>query len=214
MYGARGAEASAASRGSAVRWTGVILVLLAFVVGSGAAERADAEGNLGAHVAYTKAKDADDGNYLLGGHLELMLASFFGVQGAVDYRSEDRFITPEGEDGVRVRSTPVLLSGRLYVPGALPIRPFAEAGAGWYRVVYDYTEMIEALGLKDETVSTFGWHVGVGVNLPLAPTMFLTGNGRYVFADPERELDSEVRDEIRDLDYDSYSLGLGLSIGF
>jgi opacity protein-like surface antigen len=168
----------------------------------------------GGHLAYAKARDASDGNYLVGGHLELALAPVFGLQGAVDYRSDDKFITPSGGDGVRVRSIPVTLSGRFSLPGPLLIRPFAEAGAGWYRVVYDYTSGLEALGLTDETVSSFGWHAGLGANLSLAPSIILTTNGRYIFVDPKRDLDEGVRKQIRDLDYDSLNLGIGLSVAF
>jgi opacity protein-like surface antigen len=190
---------------------GAIVVVLLILAG----ERAPAEmSHWGGHLAYTKARDASDGNYLWGGHLELSLAPVFGLQGSVDYRSEDKFITPGGGNGVRVRSIPVTLSGRFYLPGPLPIRPFAEAGAGWYRVVYDYTSGLEALGLEDDTVSSFGWHAGLGANLSLAPNIILTTNGRYIFVDPKRELDRGVREQIRDLDYDSINLGIGLSVGF
>ena len=180
---------------------------------SGLSARAEMS-NWGAHLAYTKVKDASDGNYLWGGHLELALAPFLGVQGAVDYRSDDKFVTPSGVEGVRVRSVPVTLTGRLYLPGPLPIRPFAEAGAGWYRVVYDYTRGLEALGLEDQTVTTFGWHTGVGVNVNLAPNLLLTGDGRYVYADPKRKLDPAVSEQIRNLDYDNINLGVGLSLAF
>jgi hypothetical protein len=170
--------------------------------------------NWGAHLAYSKVRDARDGNFLWGGHLELALAPVLGVQGAVDYRSDDKFITPSGMEGVRVRSIPVTLTGRFYLPGPLPVRPFAEAGAGWYRVVYDYTRGLELLGLKDQTVSSFGWHAGLGLNLSLAPNLILTGDGRYVFADPKRKLDPAVRRQIRNLDYDNLNLGVGLSLAF
>lgn len=179
--------------------------------------RAEGAGNYGAHVAYMKSKDAHDGHYLVGGHMELMLAPFLGVQGAVDYRSEERFVvrTPQGDEGLDVRSLPVLVTGRLYLPAPMTFRPYALAGAGWYRVVYDYSSGLETrLGLKDESVSTFGWHLGAGARMALSPRVSLDGEARYAFIDPERKLGKEVREEIRDLNYDAFHVGVGLSVGF
>ncbi|MFN8547038.1 MAG: porin family protein [Candidatus Eisenbacteria bacterium] len=176
-----------------------------------------AAGNIGPHLAFSKAKDANDGNFLVGGHLELLLAPILGIQGSADYRSEDHFVarTPLGNESLHVRTIPLLLTGRLYLPGPMPIRPFALAGAGWYHVAYDYSAGLESrYGFKDESVDTFGWHVGAGVNLPLGPDVTMSAEGRYNFVDPERKLGHDVRDAIRDLDYDAYTLGVGLNFGF
>lgn len=176
-----------------------------------------AAGNIGPHLAFSKTKDANDGNFLVGGHLELMLAPILGLQGSADYRSEDHFVarTPLGDESLHVRTIPLLLTGRLYLPGPMPIRPFALAGAGWYHVAYDYSAGLESrYGWKDESVDTFGWHLGAGVNLALAPNVTMSAEGRYNFVDPQRKLGHEVRDAIRDLDYDAYTLGVGLNFGF
>ena len=193
------------------------LAIAAIILGGIPGRAAASAGNYGAHVAYAKSKDASEGHYLVGGHAELALAPILGVQGAVDYRSEESFAvaTPAGTAGMDVRSIPVTVTGRLYLPSLAPVRPFVLGGAGWYRVIYDYSEALEnTLGVKDQHVSTFGWHVGAGASLALSPALSLDGEARYSFVDPERKLDREVRETIRDFNYDSLNLALGLSLGF
>lgn len=177
---------------------------------------AQTSGEYGPHIAYTKAVGSDNGNYLVGGHLELYLAPFLGLRGAVDYRSSERFTVGVPEGGaVRVRSVPVTLSGRLYLPLLPSASPFLQAGAGWYRVSYDYPNTLQQVGgFRDQSVSTFGWHVGGGLKLALSPRVSVSGEAQYVFVDPERRLDSEVRDQIRSLDYNTSTFGLGLSVAF
>jgi opacity protein-like surface antigen len=190
-----------------------LLLLCACLLNGGA----HAQGfEYGPHIAYTKAADSDNGNYLVGGHMELRLVPFLGVRGAVDYRSSERFQvgTLDGAN-VRVKSVPVTVSGRLYLPLAPGASPFLQAGAGWYRVIYDYSGVVERMtGLRDQSVTTFGWHAGGGLRLSLSEKVSLSGEAQYVFVDPERKLDSEVRDQIRNIDYNTVTFGVGLSVGF
>jgi opacity protein-like surface antigen len=191
----------------------LFLLCASLLLGAG---RAQGAGEYGPHIAYTKAADSDNGNYLVGGHIELLPAPFLGLRGAVDYRSSERFKVGNLQEGtVRVKSIPITATGKLYLPLSTSASPFLMAGAGWYRVVYDYSSAFErATGLEDQSVSTFGWHLGGGLKLGLSPTVSLSGEAQYVFVDPEKKLDSEVRDQIRNLDYNSVTFGLGLSVAF
>lgn len=183
------------------------------------ADRAQAQttqpssGNYGLHLGYVKAADAEDGNFLIGGHLEFKLAPIFGIQGAVDYRSEESFKGPGG-DSYNIRSVPVTVTGRLYLPTSLQLTPFLLAGAGWYNVIYDYPQAIENLGVEDETVTTFGWHLGAGADIAISERVSIFGEGRYAFVDPERDFGEDVQDEIGTLDYDTLYLGTGLNLRF
>ncbi|MBD3162522.1 MAG: outer membrane beta-barrel protein [Candidatus Eisenbacteria bacterium] len=178
---------------------------------------ADSAGNYGPHLAYMKASDAEDGNFLVGGHLELRPAPIFGIQGAIDYRSTEEFTVGAGNEdhGLEIRSVPITVSGKLYVPTEQSFQPYALAGAGWYRVIYDYSEPFEAIfGIEDETVTTFGWHFGLGANVRMSEIVSLFGEARYAFVDPGKDLDEDVRDEIGEFDYDTMTLGAGLNIHF
>lgn len=193
-----------------------MLVCAALTVSAGV-HTAQAEfGDYGPHIAYSKAADSDQGNYLVGGHLELRPIPFIGVKGAVDYRSSERFqVGPPDGGTVRVTSVPVTLSGKLYLPLAPSTSTFLMGGGGWYRVHYDYSPVIErAAVMHDQSVTTFGWHVGAGLRLGLSPNVSLSGEAQYVFVDPQKKLDEQVRNQIRNLDYNSTTFGLGLNFAF
>lgn len=173
-------------------------------------------GNYGPHVAWTKSADAEEGNFLVGAHLELALAPVLGLQGAVEYRSDETFQLRAGDQTaeVNVRTIPITATGRFYLPAGDAFSPFLLVGAGWYNLIHDYSDALEAVGAEDETVTTFGWHAGVGAQLYLSPSVSLSGEGRYTFLDPERDFEPDVQDNVKELDYDTAYLGAGLNIHF
>jgi opacity protein-like surface antigen len=195
----------------------LISTMCAGIITSAVVETARAElGEYGPHVAYSKAADSDQGNYLVGGHLELRPIPFLGVKGAVDYRSSERFQVGTLDGGtVRVTSVPVTLSGKLYLPLAPAASTFLMGGGGWYRVHYDYSRRVEqTTQLHDQSITTFGWHVGAGLRLGLSSNVSLSGEAQYVFVDPQKKLNDEVRNQIRNMDYNSTTFGLGLNLAF
>lgn len=201
------------------RWPALILVgavasLIALPAVAQDSERRG--GNYGPHVAWTKSADADEGNFLVGGHLELALAPVLGIQGAVEYRTVETFRLKRGDQTaeVNVRTIPITATGRFYLPAGDSFAPFLLVGAGWYNLIHDYSDALEAVGAKDETVTTFGWHAGVGAKLYLSPSLSLSGEGRYTFLDPERDFDPDIQDDVKELDYDTAYLGAGLNIEF
>ena len=173
-------------------------------------------GNYGPHVAWTKSAAADEGNFLVGAHLELALAPVLGIQGAVEYRSDETFQLRAGDQTaeVNVRTIPITATGRFYLPAGDSFAPFLLAGAGWYNLIHDYSDALEAVGAEDETVTTFGWHAGVGAKLYLSPSLSLSGEGRNTFLDPEREFEPDVQADEKELAYDTAYLGAGLNIEF
>lgn len=201
------------------RWPALILVgavasLIALPAVAQDSERRG--GNYGPHVAWTKSADADEGNFLVGGHLELALAPVLGIQGAVEYRTVETFQLRRGDETaeVNVRTIPITATGRFYLPAAESFAPFLLVGAGWYNLIHDYSDALEAVGAEDETVTTFGWHAGVGAKLYLSPSLSLSGEGRYTFLDPERDFEPDVQEDVKELDYDTAYLGAGLNIEF
>ncbi len=172
-------------------------------------------GSIGAHLGYAKARDAKDGNGLAGGQLELRLASWFGIQGAVDYRLVNTYridaLAASGD--LKVRSVPTTVSAKVYVP-LVAVSPFAEAGAGWYHMIYDYSSNLESAGLSDRSETTFGWHVGGGVEVPVAPRISVYGEGRAVFVDPDHALNDELKNQVKNFNYDSSYFAAGLNLHF
>jgi opacity protein-like surface antigen len=190
-------------------------LLGAFAPGDAAAELSPNRSNLGAHLGYSKAKDADGGNFLLGGHLEIMPVPFLGVRGAVDYRTVESFdYGYGGTDGsFDIRSIPVTVEGRLYLPGA-SVSPYAALGAGWYFLKYDFSDNLEALGFQDDSDSEFGWHLGAGLTIAVAPSIAVFGEAKAVFMDANRTINDETLDAVVDFDYDSTYFSTGINLLF
>ncbi len=175
----------------------------------------ETQGEYGVHLGYSKAAKAEDGDFLVGGHLEARLAPALGIQVAVDYHSTDEYALGEVADpALQVRTIPITVSARAYLPVVGGFSPFLVAGGGWHNVIYDYPDRFEALGVDDETVSTFGWHLGLGGRVQIADRVAFYGEGRYTFVDPSKELGDDVRDEIGELDYDRSQIITGLSLEF
>ena len=175
-----------------------------------------ADVGLGVHFGYAKARDADSGDGLVGGHLEIRPVRLLGIQAAVDYRSVSSYDVVVGpvDGSLNIRSVPVTLTGRLYVPVGVTSSIFAAAGAGWYHLIYDYSSDLESIGVDDRTDSTFGWHVGGGLDLGIAPRVSLFGEGRAVFVDPNRSLDEDTLQQAEDFNYDSTYFAGGLTLHF
>ena len=81
------------------------------------------------------------------------------------------------------------------------------AGVGWYQTTLDYDE---DLGIADDTSQDFGFHVGGGVQVPVAEKISVDLGGRYTFMD-------NVETELNDLDNlnpDFWTTSLGLAFKF
>ncbi|MEG8946140.1 outer membrane protein [Rosettibacter firmus] len=125
---------------------------------------------IGPQLGYHKSEDAE-GSMLLGAMGRIYLAHSFAVEAAINYRSEDY------ENGaVKTKMYPVMVSGLLYFFPLL----YGTVGAGWYNTKIDYSSTLNSLGLKDQTKSEFGYHLGLGAEFGLG-NLILTGDIRYVF---------------------------------
>lgn len=125
---------------------------------------------VGPQLGYHKSEDAE-GSLMLGAVGRLYLARSFALEASINYRSE------EYENGVvKTKMYPVMVSGILYFFPLL----YGTVGAGWYNTKIDYSKELNLIGLKDETKSEFGYHLGIGAELGLG-NLILTGDIRYVF---------------------------------
>ena len=201
------------------RWAVLLLVfslcLLATIAGPPAALAAPTS-NVGVHLGYAKAADADEGNGQFGAHLELRLAPWLGIQGSADYRLVESIPTRgNGAEGkLDIRSIPLTATARLYLPPLARVSLFAGAGAGWYYLVYDYSNALERVGFQDDESFDFGWHLAAGAVLQVLPRLSVYGEGRAVFVNSEHRLDRELVENVKDLDYDSIYVAAGVSLHY
>jgi hypothetical protein len=127
--------------------------------------------NLGPQVGFYKARDADNGAFIGGVTCRLKFTSVLGAEASINYRQETY-----GHDAVTVRSWPIMVTGLIY---PVPI-VYGAVGAGWYNLTFDYNQGKYPF-LTDETLQKFGWHFGLGAELPVGEKFKLTGDIRYVF---------------------------------
>ena len=127
--------------------------------------------NLGPQLGFYKARNADNGAFIGGITCRLKFTSVLGAEASINYRQETY-----GNDAVTVRSWPVMATGLLYpIPYV-----YGAISAGWYNLTFDYNQDRFPL-LKDETQQKFGWHFGVGGEVPAGKTVKLICDIRYVF---------------------------------
>jgi opacity protein-like surface antigen len=172
--------------------------------------------HIGVHFGYVKAADAEDGNGQVGGHLEIPLLPFLGLNGSVDYRLVESFSVHTGNASgdLELKSVPVTATVRLYLPSISTMTLFAGAGAGWYYLIYDYADNLEQAGFVDDNSSTFGWHVAAGAIFSIAPKFSLYGEGRLIYIDPDQQIDQQVIDTVEGFDYDSFYIAGGVNLHF
>lgn len=154
----------------------------------------EAEGlGLGGRYAYVRNRDTDESTSM-GGVLARLRGQHFGLEAAVDYRSEEI-----GND-VELKSWPVTASILVY-----PVRHvYGLAGLGWYNTTIDFPD---DSSFDNETDSKLGYHVGAGAEVPLAPSVSITGDARWSFIDYDFD---EIPSSIGEVGADTFALNAGL----
>jgi opacity protein-like surface antigen len=132
---------------------------------------------IGPQLGWQKASDADNAKLMVGGAFRTKLSPAFGLEGSINYRSEDY-----DNGNVSVTSWPVMVTAMIY---PVPI-VYGAIGAGWYNTSITYSPALHLFGANDETKQEFGWHFGGGLEIPLGlsmrnPGAILTADIRYVF---------------------------------
>lgn len=167
-----------------------LLVAVLAVIWTG---QADGTGmGLGAHYSRVHNNSTDENTGMLGAHVRLR-GALLGLEGAIDYRND------ELGGGVELKTWPVSASLLLY-----PLTPvYALAGLGWYNSTLDFPADSE---YDNKTQTELGYHFGAGLEVPLAPSLKLTGDIRWLFVDYEFD---DIPSSIGKVDADSYSLNAG-----
>lgn len=182
----------------------IALVALASLLAAAAPPITEARTlGLGAHVGYSKAEDADDGTYHIGGDLSLRPIDFLGAMLEVEYREDD--VDVGGAGGVirdaKIEYIPVLLSAQVFPFGDRlgAFSPFLIGGGGWYITRSEIRGSVGGIdGRFTDYDSSTGWHFGFGSDFNLGPFFTLTGDFRYVFLETDLEdVDDSDADGIR-----------------
>ncbi|HEY6573041.1 MAG TPA: outer membrane beta-barrel protein [Candidatus Eisenbacteria bacterium] len=150
-------------------------------------------------VGYTQSTDSnsESGKFYGGVALRAPLLPFLSAEGGIAYRDESF-----ANGDLTVRMWPVTAS--LWLT-PIPM-VYAGGGIGWYRTSYDYRS---SLLIEDSTTSDIGLHLGGGLAIPVAPSLGLDLNGRYIFMQDNNKVQLPT-----EFNPDFWSLSAGLAISF
>ncbi|HLR33182.1 MAG TPA: porin family protein [Fodinibius sp.] len=148
---------------------------------------------IGPRLGYYKADDADEGSFYGGAQIRARLGRIIGIEGAIDYRTAQKYDL--GDFSANVRQVPVTVSALLFLPVSKHFQPYGVAGLGAYYDIIDYDEEAEALpGIEDDHSVDFGYHLGAGLELPINSNVALNADYRYIFLDPGSDAFGDVED--------------------
>lgn len=136
------------------------------------------------------------------GGMARLRGQFLGLEADLGYRKQ-RIGRFQG-DPVDLKTWPVTLSALLY---PLPTI-YGLAGFGWHNATVDLPDRVP---FDNRTETKLGYHVGAGLEVPLAPRLGFIGDARFYFLDYEF---AELRDLIGDVDADYFTLNFGAIVYF
>jgi opacity protein-like surface antigen len=155
---------------------------------------------IGPQIGYQQSGDADAGRFMFGAFIRAKLSMAFALDASVNYRTEDYGF-------IEVTSWPVLVSALVYPFPAV----YGIAGVGWHFSTIGYNNTRFEDDLADRTSNPFGFHLGAGVEVPLAETVKLFGDIKYIFLD--YDLDDVEDVQLGDLNSNFYLINVGVAFG-
>lgn len=135
------------------------------------AETAEAKKALsvGPRATYYTAQDADSGEWFPGVQARMRLTPDLGLEASIDYLNNDYGPL------TTIKTFPVQGSILAFInPGEI-VKPFVLGGVGWY-----YT-MVDGPFGYDDSASRFGLHAGLGLEISLNRSLYLSGTYRHVW---------------------------------
>ena len=157
---------------------------------------------LGPVAGFIKTRDADEGTWFGGVQARYRFAGILAVEGSITFHRD------EFQDGdVVVTQYPVQVSALIFPLPFGAFEPYGVIGAGWY---YTRVDIDTALIQDDDTDNLFGFHVGAGAQLQIAPRFSIFADFRWIFMDEPATDNSNLEDE----EFDAGQVTLGGSLRF
>jgi opacity protein-like surface antigen len=185
-----------------------LLTALALVSARPAAAQFSA--SVGAHLGYSRTKDADNGSFIGGAQFRLRLLSFIGAEALAEYRKTT--YQAGGVDILKVEDFPVQLSAMLYLVPAGPVQVYGLGGFGAH-----FTKskgLGPASGTCETSQTKWSPHVGGGVEIWTSRNIFVTGDIRYTFLNVGSVSDVENQYKTGSLSANYWSATAGLNYKF
>lgn len=137
---------------------------------------------IGPRLGYYQSPDADNGNFYFGGHMRMRFSRVFGFEAALEYRTASEYERADG-GSVSVSQVPLTGSLLLFIPLTNDVVPYGFGGLGAYYTNYRCDGGL--FDCSDDSNFNLGYHLGVGLELPLNESVGLSGDYRYLFLNPE-----------------------------
>ena len=153
---------------------------------------------LGIHGSSVGSATEEDARQMQWGlHARARLSNFIGLEGSVDYRSED-------VNGATVALYPIQVSGLFYLLPSSRLQVYALLGLGWTWTTVD-GELVNG----DAESTDFGYHWGFGAEVPF-------GAGSAVYVDVRYlNLDLDISSIIMpDVETEDWQLSFGYTFYF
>ncbi len=158
-----------------------------------------------AHVGGFEPNDNHDGleGFDSGGAFDLGIGSrvtpFLAIEGTFGgYRAEENVFNDE------ITVAPLTFGARLILPHPV-IEPYVGGGLGFYFATLD------APGFADDSDTTVGGYISLGLDAWLNPRVALNFEGRYHMAEPRFQ---DYSGTSFDLDVSGWTVGMGVRVGF
>jgi hypothetical protein len=186
-----------------MRKTGLLLMVMILAIGFcpvlGQAADVAAQPNagsigLGVRGGWYKVNDADEGKFYGGIQARWRVLDWLAIEGSADYRAPSYY-----SNNRKVTSYPLLLSALVYPFPKSYFSPYILGGGGLY---YSHLE-----NRNDYWNNAWGWHAGLGFDVPLYPRLVLNVDARYTWL-------SFDENHFRDIDANGYTAAVGLTYYF
>ena len=148
---------------------GALIFFVALLVGISAAHAME----LVPQAGLTKSADGSGTKSFIGLSLRGNLVPMFKHETSVGYRSDEVY-------GGLLKTTTVPITESIYF-APIPLL-YAGGGAGMYFTSLTYKDV---LLIPNTSEKKFGYHLGGGINFPLAPMISVDLNSKYVFLDKQ-----------------------------
>ena len=92
--------------------------------------------------------------------------------------------SPAAQPGeIKLKVVPILLTAKAFLPMGPIIEPYGAFGIGYYITKLKGSGF--GPSFSDDREDVVGLHAGAGLNINIAPDLFLGVEGRYIWAEPE-----------------------------
>ena len=139
-----------------------------------------------------KTNDADSMMLYGGAQVRWKIFPGMSIEGTLDYHASESY-----PNNRKITNYPLLVSALFYLMPDAKFSPYLLGGVGWY-----YSTIEDSTG--SSTAYTPGFHLGVGLDIPLDPNIVFNADVRYYFLNYGDQ-------KVKDLNANGYIVSAGLT---